>query len=385
MCQLTYSNLHDPYLNGLMIYLLSMIGSERHDDGCGIIMSDNSIWKTKHAAKNIKNMGSLLFEFITNDNAVPFHIRSATWGIEVTDENAHPFDGKHFILMHNGTLIPKNGEEPKDKKKDSDSLNFLNSLDASKDKSGDDSFENIFNNTMKEFSGKFAFIIRNKDTKTDYIIRGKTAELWISYLSLGEKRVGYVVNTSDITMKEAFRHFRNFSGLISGVEYNISDPKLLEQETIFIGEKDDIRSVGKTTETSPIKAIEVVEKGYTKTKRKTSLMSSDNYGNSSDIFKVALRIYKYLDEHSLSLLDFQMILYIISGISILEVTMEDLNMFIEYLIPKISSENSIKKFVNKSVNNQYFPNEVIKKCNLEYPWPLNKPEVIKKALQEYNK
>lgn len=391
MCQLTYANLHNPYLNSLAIYLLGKIGSdEKHDDGVGFICPDNRIWKSEKSAHRITNLGDIISDYIVDESPIPFHIRQATWGIEVKKENSHPFDGKHFILMHNGTLLPRNGEEPKDKNKDSDSLKFLQALDKARDENKGESFEEIFNKAMEEFAGKFAFIIREKETNKDYIVRGRTAELWIVKIKLDEKEIGYIVNTSKTTLNSMFFEFNNIWPLFYSEKIEFSEPKLLDLETIYLAETLNVKKIGKAIEITPTKIVE---------NKTTSIVprhrdfgnSFDEYAENKDIKDIiskAARIHEYLSEHSMGLIDFQIMLQIIGGISILEITEEDINMFIDYEIPKISASKKAKDQVKSLLNGKYFPSELYKSegnpdSKLEYPWPVNNAEDVIKALKEF--
>jgi predicted glutamine amidotransferase len=387
MCQLTLTNLHDRYLNSLMIYLLGKNGSEKHDDGCGFITSDNKIWKTELAANKITNLGSIINSNITNNSKIPFHIRSATWGIKVTKENAHPFYGKHFILMHNGTLLPRNGEEIKDKNNDSDSLKFLNSLDECRDINPSGTFEEIFNAAMQNFAGKFAFIIREKETSLDYIVRGRTAELYISKLTMEGIEKGYVINTSKDTMKDSFRELINIWDITHEEVIQFSEPVILEMESIFLANELGVDKIGKAIEVTPKKETNYARgddyawRGY---QPNTNFLEDVSKG-TKEIIDRADKIYEFLHEHSMSLTDFQLMVMISGGVSILELTEEDLEMFIDYMIPKISANKKTKTEVRSILNGGYFPNEVYEKYELEYPWTVNEGEKVIASLKDYYK
>lgn len=389
MCQLTYSNLHGMYLNSLMIYTLGKIGSEKHDDGCGFICSTNEIWKTKLAAKNITNLGEIINKNVLDDRPIPFHVRMATYGIEVTKENAHPFAGKHFILMHNGTLLPVDGKEPDNKKQDSDSLLFLKTLDECKDINPNATFEELFNAAMANFAGKFAFIIRERETNLDYIVRGKTAELWISSVTVDKQKSGYVINTSKDTMKSAFMEFINIWDLFFPEIVEFSEPVLLEQESIFLAETDVVNKIGKTVEVTPIKKETKYSYSYPASPaRGRDFSYLDDYDDNSDakvIVAKAAKIYDFLHEHNMGLVDLQLMVMVSGGISILELTEEDLDMFIEYMIPKLSANKKIKIEVNNLLNGLYFPAEVYDKYKLEYPWTVNDGNAVINALKDYYK
>ncbi len=390
MCQLTYSNLHDPYLNSLMVYFLSTIGSVKHDDGCGFITCENKIWKSATEAGKISNLGEILDHNIRDERPIPFHIRMATWGIEVTKENAHPFVGKYFILMHNGTLLPRDGEEPKDKKKDSDSLKFLNALDEEKDKNPEAKFDEIFNKAMDNFAGKFAFIIREKETNIDYIIRGKTAELWKTDITVDGKFKGYAINTSKVTMEDALYQFSNVATFMTSQDktkkYEYSTPVLLEEETIFIADKKDIKEIGVAKEFTPVK--KKTETAITPHNRSNydygeGLVPKTSNSDIGNIIRMAVKIYDFLSDHSLGLLDLQRMFKLMGGLSLLEATKEDFEMFVDYMVPKISATKALRMQVKSILNGKYFPTEVYEKYQLEYPWTVNDGKKILDSLKEW--
>ena len=223
MCELIHCNLHNKRLNTLMAYLLAVTGSGKQRDGVGFICDNNSYWKSKLSADSINNLGTIIRTNIKDDSPISAHIRNATFGIPIEDKNAHPFMGDNFLLMHNGTLLRKEDDEAK-KEKDSDSEDFLNQLELehkiSKNKTD---FVTIFNNAMEHFTGKFALIIRDRRNTLTYIVRGKTAELYISNIETTNKEknrtkeVGYIIDTSKITMDNAFFAFRNVSTTLSNL------------------------------------------------------------------------------------------------------------------------------------------------------------------------
>lgn len=389
MCELTYCNLGNPQLNSTMLYFLSLIGSEKHDDGFGFIRNNGKVWKTELAAKDTNNIGEILSAGITDNSPVPFHIRSATFG-SVSKENSHPFTGKHFILMHNGTLINKDGPVPtnKDKDKDTDSFRFLLALDEAREKNKDAPFEEIFNSTIESFAGKFAFIIRCTDTNVDYVIRGKTAELWITTLTVGNKFLGYVVNTSKETLAQSVKRFVQIGQIFNYKKYNFSPPELLLQETIYIADKKGLTVVGKTKETEkpvahvyqPVKAFQDDYSNFQHSGGGNWNRTSGNK-NLTEIAALANRIYKFLSEHSLDLIDLQAIFQVISGISLLELSKEDLTAFVIHLIPKLSADSKIKARVKRELNGASFPISWYKKYSLEYPWTVNPANKIISVLE----
>lgn len=394
MCQLLYANLKDSYLNSLVIFILQDIGVNtgpvKNDDGTGFITTDNKVWKSMLAANKIINMGEILFKNIENGRAVPAHIRAASFGIEVNKENSHPFDGKHFILMHNGTLVPRDGKEPKDKKKDSDSLKFLKALDDEKENNPKGKFPDIFNKAMENFAGKFAFIIREKETNKDYIIRGRTADLYISNLLINDEFVGYVIDTNKDTMKQGFPYFINIAQLTTGNEYKFSEPTLLKQETIFWAKDNGIKELGDAKEFTPpipepvskINYNDRTESSIVPFQSKSKTTIGNNTKEIAELINLSGKIHDFLKSNSLSLVDLQFIFKQMSNCSLLEVTKNDLVLFVDYLITKLAAKKAIRKQVRNILNGKSFPLSLYGKYNLEYPWTLNPGDVILKLLRE---
>jgi predicted glutamine amidotransferase len=394
MCEISYVNIHSPELNRLMVYLLTGIGSSKHDDGTGIMCSNNAIWKTKLEAKIITNYGACLFRDIKDDLPIPAHIRKATWGIEVTDENAHPFASNNYILMHNGTLeLKEEKAKKKDTKRDSDSETFLNYLEEARKEKSDSPFEDIFKHAMEHFTGKFAFVIRDKGVNTDYIIRGKTANLYISEIRIKDQKKirGYVVNTNDITMKEAFHHFINLTALTYGVNYEFSDPKLLEQESIFVSLPYGIKKIANAKEESPVTKSDNYwdrmrhDRLQTVSPIKSTIKSTSNNSDSAKIIGKAQKIYEFLDKHGLSFLDLQLIVSVIGGISLLEMNEQDVDFFIDYMIPKLSFDKKQRKSIKAILNGGVFPSHLYKDYDLEYPWVLNDKAKVMEAINSLKK
>lgn len=398
MCEITYSCLNDPALNKIMVYLLTTIGSEKNDDGTGFITSKNTAWKTKLKASIISNYGKCLSDSITDETPVAAHVRAATYGIEVNDENAHPFKSKSFVLMHNGTLIlNEESKENKvsDKKHDSDSARFLAFLEDESNKNPDESFEKIFNSAMSNFKGKFAFIIRRIDTSSDFIIRGKTANLFISEMrEKNKKRIkGYIINTNAETIKAAQLKFKNLASSLTGVEYEFTDPVLLNQETIFVAEKYGVKEVGKTKEEAPEAPKAAAMSNFSNgthhvispNMRKRYLGGGAD-ADANELFQIVHRgeeIFRFLEKNSLSFIDFQMLVEHMSGISVLEMTKEDCTFFIEFLIPKLSAPKALRKWVSQKLNGRSFPLKVYEEYDLEYPWTVNKEIDVKNHLNKY--
>lgn len=382
MCQLTYCNLGNAKYNRLMVYLLMVEGAIKNDDGTGIICSSGAGWKTKLAANMISNLGEILRDNITDNSPVPAHIRLATFGIPVEDKNAHPFVGKKFILMHNGTLQPKSDDAKNKKDKGSDSEEFLSYLEkvAKAKKDNSSTFVDIFNEAIEEFTGKFAFIIRHQTEPStkDYIIRGKTADLYISYLSSKSAKgkltkLGYIVNTSKEVIKESIVKFVNLLDISSNDSQTLqfSDPELLQEETIFLAEPLDLKEVGKTKETAKPAIVYSTQHAITRAPS-NSFTSSHNVSKEafSKMTSYAARISEFLRGHFMSERDFQRLFYLMGEVSVLELRENDIVFFVEQIIPILSASKSAKKAIADALRGDLFPDSAYKDLNLPYPWTL---------------
>lgn len=389
MCQLTLCNLHNKELNKSLAYLLAREGGSVHDDGVGF-MSTKSIWKTELSAPKITNLGKILNDEIKDDNPLPLHIRSATKGIPVTKENAHPFDGKYFTLMHNGTLVKnKKSESVAESNIDSDSLEFLNVLDELTKASPKEKFETLFEKAMSNFGGKFAFIIKDKRSDTLYVVRGRSATLYISYAKLGNKKLGYIINTDAETIRKSLHVFVNIANSFGQGNIEFTEPTILESESIFVAENFDIKRIGKARENDVIK--EQDSKGHyvpANAGRKSPnspAVSPVSLAGSSRIIEKAGKIYKFLHEHCLTLYDFQVMIGISYGMSLLELDEQTIDTFIDNVIPKISASKDIRKKMFELFGEKGFPVNLYKEHNLSYPWTVVPSNNIKSVLSKLKK
>lgn len=405
MCELTFCSLNDPIKNALAGLFLTRKGSEKHDDGTGF-MTLTEEWKTHLQAKIITNLGSIFGDFAEkeeNGNApIAFHIRSATMGIKVTKENAHPFrlENGRLTLMHNGSLKTEDANDDDGYywnrsqtvvEKDSDSLEFLKVLEEEAKKLKNFDIKLALENAMKRFTGKFAFIIREDTGKNAkfYIVRGKTAELWITYAvenATDEQRkalslikdyetlekfhgqCGYVVNTNKDTLAFGLLEYKNVWELQNGNRGDVyfTPPVLLPEESIFVAEENCIKFIGKLEERHHVvakksepRAAEIVK-------------ASDPTVIKS--LELATRVSKWLKENFMDLGDFQILVALLFGCSVVELTEEKVNEFIKVIIPKITPSKKIKakmESILKSKKREYVPKEIFEDGVLSYPWTVN--------------
>lgn len=399
MCQLTYANLHDKTINSLVVYFLTTIGSNKHDDGTGFICSTNSYWKSALAADKIKNYGEILNKNIKDNSAIPAHIRMATAGIPVLEKNAHPFMAETYTIIHNGTLTDKGDARDKE---ESDSEMFLKALEDARKELKDSSFVDVFNKAMSGFTGKFAFIVKDRTHNVDYIVRGKQAELWICYVYKRGKKikdneykhipVGYFINTDKYTIEKALDAFSNVATIVTGDVYSYSEITLLQENSAFLAEPDSITLLGETKETPTPKKETMIP--LPPLNRHQNLMPDRSQVQHKvqntesletlETLKMSGKIFDFLSDNSLTILDFQIMFHMASNCSLLEMNSDDAKFFIDFAIPKLSAPKGIRKKVKALTNAGGFPNSLYKKLGLIYPWTLNKDkfDVILAELQK---
>ena len=209
MCQLTFITTTVPELGKYFLYLASIYNTDiKNKDGWGVYCPTSVI--TKNVTEPLKSLDTVRdtifnlpdYEEIAGMKVFQglLHVRQATTGY-VKDkilslDHTHPFEGENYVLAHNGTLTPENGEIPQGMM---DSQFFHQELE----KNWDPDPVVALNKTMANFTGKFAFIIYDKITKEFIIARGETADLHYSTLLLDGEDIGFVVNTELYTAKNA--------------------------------------------------------------------------------------------------------------------------------------------------------------------------------------
>ena len=398
MCQLIASNLNKKDLNLTAIHLLSHKGaSSIHNDGFGF-MYQGKFNKTKLAANIINNMGDWMQNIVNSNYPVFAHIRQASAGIPVTDENAHPFESKDFLLMHNGTLTKAGEKRPyaynsrvwNSQKKDyeyagpelvSDSKQFLEVLQKEYEK--DSNFVNAFNKAMGGFWGKFAFLIYVKKEKTYYAIRGKSATLFISYL---KDRSGFILNTERSNLVEISLMLDNINQIIRKERLVLLEPEFFELNTIWkldgnafvkVGdcnendEKDFVKEVPKKKEQTSLVPFSKVEE-----KRTVENQIKDD---EPDVI-----VADFMIEHKLNPKDIALLFKTYIGKDITTALYGDMEFFIESVIPNLVPDVNVINFLKKNIKGNFPIALYDKPYGLEFPWMINNEQDIVKAVKRYN-
>lgn len=414
MCQLIYTNLHNEKLNQRMSLLLAILGSGKEKHGWGTLSGRNGKYiKSGIPANLITNSGELLFK---SHGDIFSHIRSASFSVPVCDANAHPFVVGNISQFHNGTLTPKDEKnfvmketvEEIDEKtglvtskevKRSDSLIFLERLSKIySEKNGD--FIEAIKATMGEFTGKFAFMYYIKDAKKiqKYIIRGESADLYISYLKDKNtkefKSLGYVIDTNKDVLEDAVNLLSNLQQIDGEKPLYFSDPVELKKETIFIPEEFGLKEVGELKEnkvTYPATTYAVRggavsywgDDGDSFTGKGNGAKPQPNF-TPPWVEKYIESVYSFMTEYCVSLKEIQIIFFSIYQLSLLEADEVVLKNFCNKVI------NSMRKGATKSTRKRIkaichgrFPVQLYAKYS--FPWMLENKSKHEEIVEEVKK
>lgn len=398
MCRLCLVNAGSSILNKIILPTLLQISSQGNQDGTGFLVVDEdstTLYKSKEAADELADLGLDIMEKVTSNRPVMGHVRAASKGIVVTEENAHPFKGTRFTLAHNGRLYPKDEKVEwsagaADTSLPSDSLVFLTALEASAVKRPDDSFLDLLKNTMAEFKGKFALLIYDSLEDKHYVARGSTAELFVSSiveypLEGGEGTIlGCVVNTSKTVLSDTLSLSIQVGQAVTGVRLGMTKIEELHKETVF-----------EVTGTTLTKIGEVKENAVSYTYQNNVQKAVSNYALSKPagvntnlpIWSMSQRISKFAREHFLGINDVDALFYLFLGIGIADASPSDLDIFCECVIPKISAGKKIKQRLSKVLDNyaQVYPNVYTSVRGLSYPWMVSSGDAINGMIKFFEK
>lgn len=415
MCQLTLCDLKNDNLNRRMFTLLSTVGSTVHKDGWGVSVQGGDYYKCDLPAYYTSNLGILLrgTEAKEKDKPLMGHIRFASPKVPVTIKNSHPFvshaDETNFVFMHNGKLEPKEEKDftmeeevvvekedsktheitkVKEKVSVSDSKLFFSQFikeykSVSKPEGEtDDVFVTALNKTVDKFYGKFAFIFQNVNTKTFYVVRGKSADLYISYMMSSSRKdaksIGYIINTDNSLLDKICILLSNLNQVDGGDELFFSTPEKLKDNTIYKALEFGLMEIGETKET---------EHSYTNFTRYGRNMydyeDTPNY-SLSDLEKHTKAVLSFMEEFSLKISDIQNLFLALYGISLLEASEPVIKHFSNKVIPRLSSI-SMKGFRKRisSISSGWIT--VSDYEGYEYPWMLNEKNAIESFTKKLEK
>ena len=328
MCELTYVHTGDVRRNRMILYALMYTDSSKHKDGTGFSQGD-MVWKSSFQACNITNLLSLVYKNVKTNEPIIGHTRFATIGAgigkEICEANSHPFISERYILAHNGTLAPKvvlTADQKKELGNMTDSEYFLTCLQKAKKTA----FIEAFNETMTEFTGKFAMLIHDRTDGHNYAVRGFSAPLHCipitTFVDGVEIPAGFVINTEKEDLIKGLVLAKN---LCFQYPFSFDYTKVfeLDKETIYLLDGAEPTKVG------------TVKENFLVAAQAASVQTWSNGGRTYGVTEgVTTRIYpgkKYIDfcfQYGLASWDADMLVLSflgknIAGLSPVEITWLD--------------------------------------------------------------
>lgn len=389
MCQLVVANTTRPSLNRIMVVSMLQESSLGNTDGTGILSANGgspTVWKTKLAAKSISNLGDSVRKLVTTGKPVFAHVRSASKGIAVTDENAHPFKGNRFSLAHNGKLYKKDEvvsyTASDDSGLSSDSKEFLDELERDAVANPDLAFPDLINITMAKFKGKFALLVFDSLTSDYYVIRGSSADLHMARIFTieGEERKlsGFVVNTKKNSLQESLVNSLQTGQLVTGTVLEADPIEELAKNTIYKIVGKDLVKVGDLPEN--VVAYATPASNYYQTP--SAKPNRFSFDQTSTMWKEADKISVFMAKHFLSIEDIDNLFLMFLGKGMADVDLDDLTTFSDEIIPVISaSKNTRKKIESIIGKGKIYPITYMEVKVLEYPWMLSDAAAIEAMIK----
>lgn len=386
MCELMLVSLGNERLNKLMLYNLAVIDStdSTNKDGFGFFSPKlDSVWKTKLHAALITNLGELLNGTSLGERPIMGHVRFASsyavgsFAVNklVDDEHAHPFDVGKYVLAHNGTL------EFKDKKNE-DKYRGKNVIDsqafAMELADNDKPFLKALKETVELFDGKFAMLIYDRGSRNQYIVRGRSANLYKSDIKIGGVDCGYVINTAKADLEHALHLFKNQYELHGGNPVEWTVPVELEAESVFVATSKFIKKVGEIKETT--RAVTYSDDAW------TGAANRRTYGVLNEYEKMIEAAIALSTKNGLLLRHLDEMCMRIYAEPLLGLTDEEIRQFITLILPAICEKNFDKlhnkwKEIKEKLPVGVSEYEAAVKYNMQYPYFFNS---VKKLRQVYN-
>ena len=391
MCQLLLVNTNNVELNRVFLPTMLQIDSVGNGDGTGwhtVTGKKRFMYKSAKSAGDILDLGLDVREYVDSTHSIMAHVRSASKGMPITEENAHPFCGDRFTLAHNGRLYPKDEvvkyTTTTDTSVSSDSLVFLQSLEKAAKKSPELPFLDILNNTMANFKGKFAFMIYDGKTGEQYVIRGATADLHkIEIGSISPKdnlvtKIGYLVNTRKNSLEDAVSLSIQVAQAVTGIRLAWGPTIELEKNTVYRADGVDLVEIGKVVE-NPVTYVSepTYYNGYNgyHSSRRAHGGENDNPNIQLPVWRFAQQISTFMKSHFLGIYDIDAIMDMFLGVSMADASIDDLERFVRFVIPRVSAPKKVRDRLLKalgaggSIYPTIYTSGAIK--GLEYPWMMN--------------
>lgn len=363
MCQLTYINMPDDVFLKLATDIFAIINTMiEHKNGFGICQND-TIFKTE-----IPPIDFDLSKITFNSNTpIILHVRRASAAFRklLTPEFNHPFLEKEIILAHNGTLET-------DKKLPFSLENLIDSQIFLKDLSnteGED-IPNRLITTMKDYTGKFAFLIRDLKQNKDYAAIGKTAVLHKCNIFIEGNVVGYIINTELESFKVAKKVLETaIHPYIPNISFSTIFP--LEAESIYLLGELETPFVGTIKEN--------------KKEVWTSFISRGTFGKEPDNISesYATDLLNLMTKINLTIAEVEELFLIFFGTSMLEGTEKDFADFIGVLDSAERNFLTEKKKKLWAQKKEIPAHKIYTETSLNFPYFMNTNQEIIQAIKAY--
>lgn len=397
MCELTLSNLNDAVKNAGVTMMSALINSDRNPHGFGFY-NGTDVWKTALKPADLGGLGFFIRDEIKTTIPIMSHVRLASKGIELKEENNHPFETEDFIGAHNGTLYLKE-EEPysstwDNSSRGSDSQRFFEMLQAEYTSNGK-KFVEAIKTVMEKHKGKFAFLIYEKPTQTFYIVRGKSADLHIVDVFLTKKKsqqfLGFIVNTDKYDLEKLTLFLPHIWGLmgVPGI-FDFSEIAALKPETIYAVKGNRIKEITEIKENSVyVPSSNSNNYGFHRPHDRWGDNTETSNTKDKGTFTVDSMnraIVEFQNQHFLTPADMDLIFYRTLGVVAIDVDEEGMEYFVRYVIKDLHRNKAIRKRIKAAQIRtipSYFYSD--KKFGLEFPWMVNSEKQIIAALDEFER
>jgi len=395
MCELTYVNTRRADLNKQIVFNQALENTRRDNQhGWGIFTTESGIFKTKTIPWETPKFGIRVRNLVTEEPTI-LHVRSASRGTDVKIEFNHPFESEHLILAHNGTLTPTVVKPEYAEKLDSEV--FLMELEETyrKEKKSEKRLVTSLQETMLKFSGKFAFLIYEKETKNWYAVRGKTADLHIIYIlnpkdPAEEKEIlGYVINTVKVDLRTATDSAIELLHMLGKPNIPlVSEVVELAEESIFLLGPTIIEKIGELKQNYPVVVSTPATRtawvghGYAGRGAWGVGMMGDDWDDLEDVepFKevesATAFLASWLRTYGLQIEDLDQIFVQTLGVTLLASTKSDYDTFKKYVHPKLICSKLFREEVMAKIQKfgSYWMPKVYEKGPFQFPYMLEKDQ-----------
>jgi hypothetical protein len=309
--------------------------------------------------------------------------------MEVSDGNAHPFEGVRFALAHNGRLWEE-GESYTSAEGNvkSDSLRFLEELEAKAAAHPEEPVDSLLRKAMEKFSGKFAFLILDKQTGEFYAARGTIAKLHIAKVykkyswATNEKQetflecdeqLGYLIATEKATLEMASSIITQVAQSLYEGLHIFTEVEEIPRDSVYLLEQLDIKKIG---------AIEETEKPFVWGGGNVGASRTPRVDVSKREWLLLDKLNVFSDQYLLSITDLDVIFYQLYGVGFSRLCIDDLEDFVKNKIPKLSVPKKLRKSVKKALGTSGIPLFIYKKFGAQFPWTLNEKAKIEQLVSE---